>query len=150
MNNSPIGEANEAAIRTDIQSIKDKYEIVYKDVLFKNFGDETKITDEDFADVVPEEYKDKIVASKDGLEYIGEDEKVEEIAKDMGLGVEKGNIIEYITAIAKQAGAEIGTVIKEGEEVDEYIYHIREKGTDKWTTYPSTEDKIVIDSLKKM
>lgn len=61
----PVGEANEARFKADIQSMKDSYRVLYDDLLYKNLGKEEKIKDSDFKDVVPDEYKDEFKAGKD-------------------------------------------------------------------------------------
>ena len=38
LSDTPIEEANEAAIKNEIQAIKDKYKIVYEDILFKKLS----------------------------------------------------------------------------------------------------------------
>ena len=149
LGDNPIEDANEATIKSDIQAMKDKYKLTYEDLLFKKFGDETKIKDSDFEEVVPDKYKDTFVATKDGLEYIGEDKKVEEIAKEMGLGSEEKYILEYITAVGKQTSVEIEAVIKDGQIVDEYVYYIREKGKENWEEFSRQENKIIIENLKE-
>ncbi len=145
----PVGEANEARFKADIQSMKDSYRVLYDDLLYKNLGKEEKIKDTDFKDVVPDEYKDEFKAGKDGLEYIGDDEEKKEIAEEMGLGKKGITTIEDIVVIADITSIEIETIIKNGESVDEYIYYIKEVGSEEWTEYRSQENKYTIDGVKE-
>ena len=146
---NPVDEANEAVLKNDLQAMKDNYEIKYKDLLYDKLGDETKIKDSDFDDVIPDKYKEDFIAGKDGIEYIGEDEKIKDIVEEMGIGKEKGDNLENVVAIAGIGDIQIEVIVKKQESVKEYHYYIREKGTEEWKEYTSDKNNMLVDGLKE-
>ena len=86
--NHTIDSANEAALRTDIQAIKDSYEILMEEYNFEKYGSNHIIDSEKFEDIIPEKYKDSFRADENGIYYFGNDEYTKNIAKDMGIIIE--------------------------------------------------------------
>lgn len=78
-----INLANEATLKSDLQSIKDEYKIKYDDLLYQYRGQKDKITKEDLEDIVPEEYKPDFIILPEGPAYVGEDPEIKEIAEEM-------------------------------------------------------------------
>ena len=81
--NDPMDNAKEATFRSDLQEMKNAYGIRQSDLMAKYKGDITKIKEEDYAGVVFEQYKNEVLAFEDGLAYLGEDKKKQEIAESM-------------------------------------------------------------------
>lgn len=83
--NNPIEDANMAQLKTDMKTMLENQEIRYNDLLFVNNGDVQNITDDDFEGVIPEKYQDEYIATVDGVEYIGDDENIKKVAREMGI-----------------------------------------------------------------
>ncbi len=81
--NNPIENSKEATFRSDLQEIKNAYGIRQGDLMTKYKGDKSKITEEDYEGVVFEQYKNEVLAFGEGLIYLGEDKKKQEIAESM-------------------------------------------------------------------
>lgn len=86
-NTNLMPNSKRAIKKSDFQTMLDNYNEVYQDLLYKNFGDESLITDDDLKDkgIVPEKYTNLFKVSKDGLEYVGNDEVEKEIAGELGI-----------------------------------------------------------------
>jgi uncharacterized repeat protein (TIGR02543 family) len=133
----------ENTARTVINVINEKYVIAYGQALKILAGRVDLLTDEYFKDVVPDKYKDELEATKDGLIYIGEDESVKLIAKDMGLII-KDEITEIINENIKEISLtatvdkiNISVVLNENSKViQEYTYKVREEGNAIWPLNP--------------
>ena len=151
--NNPIGSANEAALRTDMQTMLDNYLTKYNEVIYKYYGDKSKITEEDLKDVIPDKYKDEYTATKDGVEYNGDNEEVKEIAKDMGIIVKddtpsQDKNIDVITASTTNSITVDVTLDDNFKDPEDYNYYISDDGGLTWTPYPGgKEDSIVIGDL---
>ncbi len=81
--NNPMDNAKEAAFRSDLQEMKYAYGIRQGELMAKYKGDKYKIKPEDYDGVVFEQYKDEVIALGEGLAYLGEDKKKQEIAESM-------------------------------------------------------------------
>ncbi len=128
----------EYTARTAINTIKEKYDIAYGKALIAADGRKDKIILDYFEDVVPPEYSSELEATQIGLLYIGTDEKVIEIAKEMDLlipeevATEDPNIREVVLTSNIN---EITVLVKLSEnikDVKNYIYNVREVGNLNW------------------
>ncbi len=81
--NNPMDNAKEATFRSDLQEIKYAYGIRQGELMAKYKGDKSKIKEEDYAGVVHKNYEGEILAFEDGLAYLGQDKKKQEIAESM-------------------------------------------------------------------
>ena len=83
--NDGISNSSKAALKTDMQAMLDKQLVTYQEALYSVDGDSSKLDNSAFSDVVPEKYKEEFEATKGGVIYKGENEKVKEIAKEVGI-----------------------------------------------------------------
>ncbi len=81
--NNPMDNAKEATFRSDLQEMKSAYGIRQGDLMAKYKGDKNKITEEDYEGVVHRNYEGEILAFEEGLAYLGQDKKKQEIAESM-------------------------------------------------------------------
>lgn len=88
--NDIVKTTNETAIKSDFQTMIDNYNVIKNDLLFDNAGDESALTDAHFEGkgIVFDKYKSRVKVTKDGIIYIGTDEKEIAIAKELGIKVE--------------------------------------------------------------
>ena len=82
--NNPISNAKEAVLRNDLQVMKEAYGLKTGELLLKYGGDTSKITVEDYKDVVNEKYKGEVEVFEEGLAYLGKDKKKQKVAEEMG------------------------------------------------------------------
>ena len=139
---NPTKKAQETKLRNDILAMLEQRESIIQDYKFNSLGNK-EITEEDLKDVVPNEYKDKFIATEDGLEYIGDDEEEKEIAIDMGCidgSKDRYPIIDRIETSTGTDRINISTIIKDDSTpIKEYEYSISEDGK-TWTDVTITDD----------
>ncbi len=82
--NNPISNAKEAVLRNDLQVMKESYGLKTGELFLKYGGDTSKITVEDYKDVVNEKYKGEVEVFEEGLAYLGKDKKKQKVAEEMG------------------------------------------------------------------
>lgn len=85
---SAVDKAGEAAIKSDFASIKDKWQEEYTNNVYAHLGRNDEVTDEELQNIIPEEYKGELIATKEGISYIGDDELKKQIAEELGFNVE--------------------------------------------------------------
>ncbi|MDD3303515.1 MAG: hypothetical protein PHP54_01190, partial [Clostridia bacterium] len=84
--------ANDVTLKTDMMAMLNSQEARLSDLMHDKLGDKSKISEEDFKGLVPDEYLSQgFVASKDGMIYAGEDEHTKKLAVEMGYII-PGNI----------------------------------------------------------
>ena len=147
-----IKYANEATFKTDLQSIKDAYRVKYDDLLYQNKGQKDKIKQEEFEDIIPEEYKPDFVILPEGPAYVGEDPEIIEIAEEMEyiIGYPGDKIeIEYVNLDSTTDTITVETGIKETPlEVKVIEYYISEDGQN-WTKVERNEFTNIFENLKE-
>ena len=94
--NSPIDSAREAKLRNDLQVIKERYQLAHSQAGIKYNGNIDLITKDDLKDVILEEYKPDFEALPEGPAYVGNDEIVENIAKEMGFLILNDNTLSIM------------------------------------------------------
>lgn len=148
---SPIQNAKDVNLKNDMQTMLDKQNERYKDLLFQKAGDDSKINDSDFQGVIPDEYKEQgFDATKDGVIYKGEDERVKEIAEEMGIIVTDKNItpeIEGILYSSTTCTIKVDVTAQDTlSQIDEYNYYISKDGIN-WSKYAEADTPYVIGKL---
>lgn len=86
-NTNIIKNTNETVFKNNVQIMVDNYKIVYDDVVYGYFGDESLVKDEDFqdADIILSDYTDRFIVDKYGIIYTGTDENEKNIVTNMGI-----------------------------------------------------------------
>jgi Tfp pilus assembly protein PilE len=87
--NQTSKDANYAVLKNDMEVMVDKFTLTYGNKLKSVGYDKTKITNSDFDSVIPDKYKDRFKATTSGIIYLGNDEKIIEIAKDLNIKIEE-------------------------------------------------------------
>ena len=149
--NTPIESAEEAKLRNDLQVIKERYQMAHSQAGIKYQGNLDLITEEDLKDVILDEYKPDFVALPEGPAYVGDDEYIKEIARDMGFiigyPVKEMKILQ-VRLTPQETTIQVITVIEEGDSPLKNIeYMISEDGKD-WETRISEEKSYVFTGLK--
>jgi hypothetical protein len=85
--NSLINSAKSSVLKNDMSVMLEKYSLTYGSKLKEVNGDLSKITNSDLEGVIPDNYKDSFKATTGGIVYIGNDEKIIEIAKQLDIEV---------------------------------------------------------------
>ena len=149
--NTPIESAEEAKLRNDLQVIKERYQMAHSQAGIKYQGNLDLITEEDLKDVILDEYKPDFVALPEGPAYVGDDEYIKEIARDMGFiigyPVKEMKILQ-VRLTPQETTIQVITAIEEGDSPLKNIeYMISEDGKD-WETRISEEKSYVFTGLK--
>ncbi len=147
-----IDSANEAALKSDLQTIKDNYEIKYNDLLYDNQGEKNKITEEDLKDVVPDKYKPDFIALPEGPAYIGEDDKVKEIAEELDyiIGYPNDRIeIDFVNLISTSNTINVEVGIKETDLTIKNIEYYISEDEQNWTKVESLDLTNEFTNLKE-
>ena len=139
---TPIDEAEEATLRSDFTTIKNKYHEEYTNLIYEHLGRKDEVTDEELQSIIPEEYKNDLIATKDGISYVGNNEKIKEIAKNVGLYIgyptESVEIVfEKLESVQNTISITIGFGTS-NISIKEVEYLISEDGKD-WISKKTTE-----------
>lgn len=97
--NSLINSAKSSVLKSDMSVMLEKYSLTYGSKLKEVNGDLSKITNSDLEGVILDNYKDSFKATTTGIVYIGKDEKIIEIAKELDIEV-FGNTEGSVTDIS--------------------------------------------------
>ena len=143
INQDLFDNANDVVMKSDMMAMLNSQEARLSDLMHDKLGDKSKITEEDFADIVPEEYAQMgFIASKDGMIYAGDDEHVKELAIEMGYiipgNVEIPDIEGIFVSNVTTNGARIEIGIEEKPGV-KYTYKYSKDNGATWQSEVSYE-----------
>ena len=143
INQDLFDNANDVVMKSDMMAMLNSQEARLSDLMHDKLGDKSKITEEDFADIVPEEYAQMgFIASKDGMIYAGDDEHVKELAIEMGYiipgDVEIPDIEGIFVSNVTTNGARIEIGIEEKPGV-KYTYKYSKDNGATWQSEVSYE-----------
>ena len=143
INQDLFNNANDVVMKSDMMAMLNSQEARLSDLMHDKLGDKSKITEEDFADIVPEEYAQMgFIASKDGMIYAGDDEHVKELAIEMGYiipgDVEIPDIEGIFVSNVTTNGARIEIGIEEKPGV-KYTYKYSKDNGATWQSEVSYE-----------
>ena len=143
INQDLFNNANDVVMKSDMMAMLNSQEARLSDLMHDKLGDKSKITEEDFADIVPEEYAQMgFIASKDGMIYAGDDEQVKELAIEMGYiipgDVEIPDIEGIFVSNVTTNGARIEIGIEEKPGV-KYTYKYSKDNGATWQSEVSYE-----------
>lgn len=140
LQNNQVQKANEAVLKTDMQTMLDNFENVYQDRLYDYGGDITQMKDEDFKNVIPEKYRDEFKATKDGVIYFGTDETIITYATSMGLiitGVTHDIEIRNLYVTSTNSTIQVQVNLEVPLEQVTYQYFYRKQGSANWESFAS-------------
>ncbi|MEG0872555.1 MAG: dockerin type I repeat-containing protein [Clostridia bacterium] len=151
--NNPVQNGRDYTSRANMDTLRDNYELTYAHALAAVDGKVDKLRDEDFSKVVPDHLKVDFEATKKGLRYIGNNEAMRQMAKDMDIDIEIKDIqtsISNVEIIPASDKLDIKITALPGTEgIKNYTYKIRDKGITTWegAEYTLNESNFVKSGL---
>ena len=142
-----VSSASTVKLEADITNMIQGYKSKYDDLLFKYGGDDSKITDEDFKDVIPDEYASDFKVTKEGVEYVGSDEKVKETAILMGTIDKKSNATGEGFILSSTTSSIKVSLNDSVKGYTKYVYYINQVGSSAVVKKESSEKLLEFTKL---